>query len=115
MKKISILSSIALSILMSVTTLSAVAQPEPGQAPVPQAPEQVQPNPGHHPHHPPPKEALDACNGKAEQDSCSFVGRQSENITGNCRKGPDGQGPLACAPLHPPGGPGAGPASKPQM
>lgn len=107
MKMINTLSSIAFAALLSLTAFTAQAQTEPGQ-----------PN-GARPHHLPPQEALDACNGKAEQDSCSFVGRQNENITGNCRKGPHGQGPLACAPLHPPGGAinggGANPSGKPPM
>ena len=117
MKMISTLSSIAFATLFSLTAFTAQAQTEPGQAPG-QAPVQGQPN-GARPHHFPPQEALDACNGKAEHDSCSFVGRQNENITGNCRKGPNDQGPLACAPLHPPGGAinggGANPSGKPPM
>ena len=52
----------------------------------------------------PPQEAVDACKGLVEGDACtvSFDGHTMEGI---CRLGPDGQGPLACAPKGPPPGP----------
>jgi hypothetical protein len=38
---------------------------------------------GDHPNGPPP-EAISACSGKASGASCSFVGRQGEQLTGTC-------------------------------
>ena len=58
------------------------------------------------PHGPPPKEAFAACETLAEGVNCT-VQLESRSIEGTCRKGPEGQGELACAPnLPPPGGPG---------
>lgn len=51
--------------------------------------------------HMPPQEALDACKSKMDNDDCSFVGRNQENIEGKCHKGPNGQGELACMPKPP--------------
>ncbi|MEO8383846.1 MAG: hypothetical protein ABI583_01280 [Betaproteobacteria bacterium] len=68
---------------------------------------------GERPHGPPP-EAVAACKGLASAATCSFVGRQGENMTGTCFKPsaggqgkPSGAGvtPLACRPDR--GGPGA--------
>jgi hypothetical protein len=42
---------------------------------------------GDHPNGPPP-EAIAACNGKASGDTCSFVGRQGEQLTGTCFRPP---------------------------
>jgi len=39
---------------------------------------------GDHPHGPPPPEAIAACQGKASGATCSFVGRQGEQLTGYC-------------------------------
>lgn len=49
----------------------------------------------------PPQEAFDACESASEGDSCSvtFDGQAHD---GKCIKGPDGAGPLACAPPRPP-------------
>jgi len=49
----------------------------------------------------PPQEAIDACAKAAAGDACAFD-LDSHHVTGTCRQGPDGQGPLACAPDHPP-------------
>lgn len=57
------------------------------------------------PSHTPPQEAVQACNGKAENDSCDFTGKQNEAITGSCHKGPDGRGVLACVPVNAQGHP----------
>jgi hypothetical protein len=54
----------------------------------------------------PPQAALDACGGKAAGDTCSLTAPDGQAVSGTCRNGPDGAGPLACAPPHPPGGPG---------
>lgn len=43
----------------------------------------------------PPAEAIAACNGKAEQDSCGFTDQNGEH-TGVCKTNPDNQ--FACAP-----------------
>ena len=48
----------------------------------------------------PPPEALSACQGKSQGDDCSFEAPMGE-ITGQCRKVPEGQ--MACVPA---GGPG---------
>ena len=53
------------------------------------------------PHGPPPKEAFDACQSLAESANCT-VQLGDHAIEGTCRKGPDGQSKLACAPNHPP-------------
>ena len=46
----------------------------------------------------PPPEAIEACSGKSEGDTCSFRGRRGD-VTGQCRLPPNGgQGELACAP-----------------
>lgn len=50
--------------------------------------------------HLPPKEAVEACAGKNENDACSFIEQKSESVTGACRKGPDGKGMLACVPTN---------------
>ena len=52
----------------------------------------------------PPQAAFDACKSHAEGDACSvtFDGR---TMNGTCRKGPNGESDLACAPAHPPGPP----------
>jgi hypothetical protein len=49
----------------------------------------------------PPKEAFDACANLTAGAACAFD-IDSHHVTGTCRRGPDGQGPLACAPDHPP-------------
>lgn len=45
----------------------------------------------------PPQEALDACANLAAGAACSFDA-DGHHVDGTCRTGPDGQGPLACAP-----------------
>ena len=47
----------------------------------------------------PPAEALAACTSSAAGDSCAFD-VDGHHVTGTCRTGPDGDGPLACAPAH---------------
>jgi hypothetical protein len=51
--------------------------------------------------HKPPQEAIDACKDKADNDSCTFTGRNQDQLEGTCHKGPDGQGELACHPKPP--------------
>ncbi|HEY4180186.1 MAG TPA: hypothetical protein VGM90_25260, partial [Kofleriaceae bacterium] len=59
----------------------------------------------HHGHHgPPPPEALAACKDVNEGATCAFTIHEHD-VTGTCSHGPDGQGPLACKPDHPPGPP----------
>ena len=55
---------------------------------------------GHH-HGPPPPEAFDACENLAAGDACAFD-IDTHHIDGTCKNGPDGDGPLACAPNNPP-------------
>jgi hypothetical protein len=55
------------------------------------------------PHGPPP-EAIAACKDQSEGSACT-VSLHGQSIDGTCRKGPDGDGPLACAPSHPPAPP----------
>jgi hypothetical protein len=45
----------------------------------------------------PPQQALDACANLTAGAACSFDA-DGHHIDGTCRNGPDGQGPLACAP-----------------
>jgi len=65
---------------------------------------------GGRPHRGPPQEAITACAGASAGDACRFT-IDGHDVTGTCRTAPDGQqGPLACAPEHPPGqGPGGEP------
>ncbi|MES1177310.1 MAG: hypothetical protein ABUL62_23510 [Myxococcales bacterium] len=56
------------------------------------------------PHGKPPQEAFDACKSHSEGDACS-VSFDGHTMTGTCRKGPNGESDLACAPAHPPGPP----------
>jgi len=49
----------------------------------------------------PPKEAVDACATSATDATCAFD-IDSHHITGACKHGPDGGGPLACVPDRPP-------------
>ncbi len=61
---------------------------------------------GPRPFRTPPQEAQAAC-GKLELGApCSFT-LDGRAHTGVCRRGPEGQGPIACDP-HGGGGPGAG-------
>jgi len=95
----------------------AQAQPAPGNG-AGNAPANA-PGSSEPPRHGPPPEAMAACKGKAVGDSCSFVGRRGETLTGSCFTPPampqaagNGNGqnrPVACRPPHPPGehgGPG---------
>jgi hypothetical protein len=52
----------------------------------------------------PPQEAFDACKSLAEGDACS-VSFNGHTVNGTCRKGPNGETELVCAPAHPPGPP----------
>ncbi len=56
------------------------------------------------PPHKPPQEAFDACKSLSEGDACS-VSFNGHTMNGTCRKGPNGEPELACAPAHPPGPP----------
>jgi len=49
----------------------------------------------------PPPQAIQACEGKSANDSCSFTGRNDETLTGIC-SAPPGVAVLACTPA---GGP----------
>ena len=49
----------------------------------------------------PPIASIDACASSAAGDACAFD-VDGHHVTGTCRRGPDDQGPLACAPDHPP-------------
>ncbi len=51
----------------------------------------------------PPAEALQACEGLSENDSCAFESDRG-TVEGICRLSPEGQPPLACAPEKPPRG-----------
>jgi hypothetical protein len=54
-------------------------------------------------HRPPriPQAAIDACATQSAGDACAFD-VDSHHVAGTCRQGPDGHGPLACAPDQPP-------------
>lgn len=52
---------------------------------------------GDRPHGPPP-EAFEACLDLAEDDACSFAGRDGEELAGTCIAGPRDDLPLACRP-----------------
>ncbi len=49
------------------------------------------------PRRPPPPEAITACEKLALDAPCSFTHNDRAD-KGSCRRGPGGQGPLACAP-----------------
>ena len=50
----------------------------------------------------PPPEAFQACQSFTEGASCT-VNFHGQDVTGTCRTGPQGTGPLACVPPRPPG------------
>jgi len=52
-------------------------------------------------HRPPPKQAVDACASSTAEAACAFD-LDGHHVTGTCKHGPDGGGPLACAPDRPP-------------
>jgi len=56
---------------------------------------------GTEPHRPPPQQAIDACASSAADATCAFD-IDNHHVTGLCKHGPDGAGPLACRPDHPP-------------
>ena len=58
-------------------------------------------------HRPPPlpPQAIDACANLTAGAACAFD-IDSHHVTGTCRQGPNGSGPLACAPDQPPPPPG---------
>ncbi len=69
------------------------------------------PQEGSRPFRMPPQEAIDACAKLTAGASCSF-GFDGRAHQGLCRRGPEGQGPVACAPQRGPGQEGApGPGS----
>lgn len=49
----------------------------------------------------PPPEAVEACSSLGASDACT-VTHDGHTMEGICRSGPDGKGPLACAPKGPP-------------
>jgi hypothetical protein len=49
----------------------------------------------------PPRESIDACARAQRGDACAFD-IDGHHVTGTCTSAPDGSGPLACAPDHPP-------------
>jgi hypothetical protein len=51
----------------------------------------------------PPPGCVDACVGLAAGDACTFTRLDGSTVAGTCRLGPDGAGPLACAPMMMPG------------
>ena len=52
----------------------------------------------------PPPEALEACAAQSEGSTCSFSGRNGEELTGSCFAPPQGDGDLACRPDNAPSG-----------
>ncbi len=56
------------------------------------------------PPHKPPQAAFDACKNASEGAACS-VAFHGHTMNGTCKKGPNGESELACAPDHPPGPP----------
>ena len=75
------------SVIVAAVTMAACSQQPPPKAP----------------HGPPPQEAIDACQGKAEGDTCTAT--MGEKTTeGTCKKGHEND-ELACMPPHH-GGPG---------
>jgi hypothetical protein len=50
---------------------------------------------------PPPEQAFAACANSTAGASCAFD-CDGHHVDGTCRNGPDGDGPLACAPNQPP-------------
>jgi hypothetical protein len=105
-----------------VLMLAGLALGANAQTSTPQAPNSGQNNQGMQPggqrgqgmsqggHHHPPKEAIDACQGKASGAACSFVGRHNNNLTGTCFAPPQNNEnhPLACRPERPSGQGGQG-------
>ncbi len=79
-KAIATLSGISLAIILSST---ATAMPEGG---------------GKGGHRGPPPEAIEACSGQAENDSCSFTSPRGDEITGSCIIPPHNEAELICAP-----------------
>jgi hypothetical protein len=68
---------------------------------------------GARPFRPPPQEAVEACAKLPLDATCRFTfdGRAHEGV---CRRGPEGQGPVACAPHRgPEGRQGGGPDGRP--
>lgn len=55
----------------------------------------------------PPPEAIEACDGAAMGDACSFSGRDGEAVRGVCWA-PEDDKPLACRPDDAPPPPGDG-------
>lgn len=63
-------------------------------------------------HHGPPPEAISACEGLSEGDTCSFTSRRGDEIEGIC--GTTRNGDFACMPEGgPPGKGGRGPKDMP--
>ncbi|MBI3782066.1 MAG: hypothetical protein HY270_01555 [Deltaproteobacteria bacterium] len=86
MKTVSALVGMIL-IAISVLPATGLAQPHSGDGRPPGLP------PG------PPPPAVDACNQQAEGNSCEFVGRYGEQVTGTCVVFPQR---LACLPDNAP-------------
>lgn len=70
-----------------------------GAAPLACAPAHGPGGPGGH--RGPPPEAIKACAGLAAGTACTAI-LPDRTVEGTCRSGPDGAGPLACAPARPP-------------
>ncbi len=111
------MSKVHVAFLLAGLALGANAQTS-----TPQAPNSGQSSQGMQPggqggHHHPPKEAIDACHGKASGAACIFVGRRNNNVTGTCFAPPKNNEnhPMACRPERPSGqgGPGQGGQGRP--
>ena len=73
-----------LALLLGLTAAAAIAHADGKRKP---------------PCHPPP-EAVDACDGRASGDACSFETPDGDTLSGSCFKPDDapGDAPLACKP-----------------
>jgi len=81
------------SLLVFSFSITAFAEQNPSQG-------QGGPN-GPNGHSGPPRQAMEACVGKAKDDACSFTGPGGKSHDGVCFNGPDGKGMLACLPKPP--------------
>lgn len=89
----------ACSVKLGDKTLDGKCRKGPGDsATLACAPANMPPPPAHH-HRGPPPQAFDACKTLAEGAAC-VVTFGDRSIQGTCRKGPDGNGALACAPAN---------------
>jgi hypothetical protein len=86
----------ACSFSLDGSSISGTCQTGPGGSGALACAPKDRPPHGRGPHGPPP-EALTACKSLSEGATCS-VQLPDRTVPGTCRRGPDGQGPLACAP-----------------